>query len=46
MTTDQEAEDFLEQDLSGLDFRQFKPAHFITRDRETFLWAWHAHFDT
>ncbi len=28
MTTDEEAEAFLEQDLSGLDFRQFKPANW------------------
>ncbi|MCI0599856.1 MAG: hypothetical protein L0Y50_04685 [Beijerinckiaceae bacterium] len=28
MTTDQEAEAFLEQDLSGLDFSQFKPVRF------------------
>lgn len=28
MTTDQEAEAFLEQDLSGLDFSQFKPVGF------------------
>ena len=28
MTTDQEAEAFLEQDLSDLDFSQFKPIHF------------------
>jgi predicted DNA binding CopG/RHH family protein len=26
--TDEEAEAFLEQDLSDLDFSQFKPAHF------------------
>ncbi|KMO13600.1 hypothetical protein NS228_15600 [Methylobacterium indicum] len=26
--TDEEAEAFLDQDLSGLDFSQFKPAHF------------------
>ena len=28
MTTDEEAEAFLDQDLSGLDFSQFKPMHF------------------
>lgn len=28
MTTDQEADAFLEQDLSDLDFSQFKPARF------------------
>ncbi len=28
MATDQDAEDFLAQDLSGLDFTQFKPVHF------------------
>jgi predicted DNA binding CopG/RHH family protein len=28
MTTDQEAEAFLERDLSGLDFAQFKPVRF------------------
>ena len=28
MTTDKEAEAFLEQDLSDLDFAQFKPMHF------------------
>ncbi len=28
MTTDQEAEAFLEQDLSDLDFSQFKPVRF------------------
>ncbi len=26
--TDEEAEAFMEQDLSGLDFSQFKPVHF------------------
>lgn len=26
--TDKEAEEFLDQDLSDLDFSQFKPAHF------------------
>ena len=28
MTTDEELEAFLDQDLSGLDFSQFKPANF------------------
>lgn len=28
LRTDEEAEAFLEQDLSDLDFSQFKPAHF------------------
>ena len=28
MTTDEEAEAFLEQDLSGLDFSKFKPMRF------------------
>ncbi len=28
LTTDEAAERFLEQDLSGLDFSQFKPANF------------------
>lgn len=28
LTTDAEAEDFLEQDLSALDFSQFKPMRF------------------
>jgi predicted DNA binding CopG/RHH family protein len=28
MTTDEEAENFLAQDLSNLDFSQFKPARF------------------
>ena len=28
MTTDKEAEDFLDQDLSNLDFSQFKPVTF------------------
>lgn len=28
MTTDEEAERFLDQDLSDLDFSQFKPARF------------------
>jgi predicted DNA binding CopG/RHH family protein len=28
LKTDKQAEAFLDQDLSGLDFAQFKPAHF------------------
>ena len=28
MTTDAEAETFLDQDLSDLDFKQFRPLHF------------------
>lgn len=28
LTSDKEAEDFLDQDLSGLDFSQFKPVRF------------------
>ena len=28
LTTDEQAERFLEQDLSALDFSQFKPTHF------------------
>ena len=28
LTTDEEAEAFLDQDLADLDFSQFKPAHF------------------
>ena len=30
LTTDAEAEDFLDQDLSTLDFSQFKPIRFET----------------
>jgi predicted DNA binding CopG/RHH family protein len=30
LTTDQDAEDFLDQDLSTLDFSQFKPMRFET----------------
>ena len=30
LTTDAEAEDFLDQDLSALDFSQFKPMRFET----------------
>lgn len=32
--TDEEAEAFLEQDLSELDFSQFKPMHFEIRPKE------------
>jgi predicted DNA binding CopG/RHH family protein len=32
--TDAEAEAFLEQDLSDLDFSQFKPMHFEIRPKE------------
>ncbi len=32
--TDEEAEAFLEQDLSNLDFSQFKPMHFEIRPKE------------
>jgi predicted DNA binding CopG/RHH family protein len=32
--TDDEAEAFLEQDLSDLDFSQFKPVHFEIRPKE------------
>jgi predicted DNA binding CopG/RHH family protein len=34
MTTDAEAEAFLDQDLSGLDFTQFKPARFELRGKD------------
>jgi predicted DNA binding CopG/RHH family protein len=34
MTTDEEAEKFLEQDLSDLDFSQFKPARFEFRAKD------------
>lgn len=34
MKTDEEAERFLEQDLSGLDFSQFKPARFEFRAKD------------
>ncbi|WFE75170.1 CopG family antitoxin [Roseinatronobacter sp. S2] len=30
LTTDEQAEDFLDQDLSALDFAQFKPMRFET----------------
>ncbi len=32
--TDEEAEAFLEQDLSDLDFSQFKPVHFEIRPKQ------------
>ena len=32
--SDKEAEKFLEQDLSGLDFTQFKPAQFDFAERQ------------
>jgi predicted DNA binding CopG/RHH family protein len=32
--TDEEAEAFLEQDLSDFDFSQFKPTHFEIRPKE------------
>lgn len=35
--TDAEAEAFLEQDLSGLDFKQFKPMHFEVEKKEAAL---------
>jgi predicted DNA binding CopG/RHH family protein len=34
MTTDEEAEAFLMQDLSGLDYSQFKPLHFEFEKKE------------
>ena len=34
MTTDEEAEAFLDQDLSDLDFSQFKPVHFEFEKKE------------
>ena len=34
MKTDEEAERFLEQDLSDLDFSQFKPARFEFRPKD------------
>jgi predicted DNA binding CopG/RHH family protein len=34
LTTDEEAEAFLDQDLSDLDFSQFKPARFEFEKRE------------
>lgn len=35
--TDKEAEDFLEKDLSGLDFSQFKPMRFEISKKEASL---------
>lgn len=35
--TDDEAEEFLEQDLSGLDFKQFKPMRFEVVKKEAAL---------
>ena len=35
--TDAEAEAFLEQDLSGLDFKQFKPMRFEVAKKEAAL---------
>ena len=35
--TDAEAEAFLEQDLSGLDFKQFTPMHFEVARKEAAL---------
>jgi len=35
--TDEEAEAFLEQDLSDLDFSQFKPMHFEFRPKQKSL---------
>ena len=34
MTSDQQAEDFLDQDLSNLDFTQFKPVRFELRGKD------------
>ena len=34
MTTDAQAEDFLDQDLSNLDFSQFKPIRFELRGKD------------
>jgi len=35
--TDEDAEMFLEQDLSNLDFKQFKPMHFEIAKKEASL---------
>jgi len=35
--TDTDAEIFLEQDLSDLDFKQFKPMHFEIAKKEAYL---------
>lgn len=37
MTTDKEARDFLESDLSGLDFSQFKPVRFELKPKDKAL---------
>ncbi|MBU2763389.1 MULTISPECIES: CopG family antitoxin [Acidithiobacillaceae] len=37
MTTDEQAEQFLEQDLSDLDFRQFQPMQFEMAPKDTTL---------
>ena len=37
MTTDAQAERFLEQDLSDLDFRQFQPMRFEIAPKDTAL---------
>lgn len=37
MTTDEEAEAFLEQDLSDLDFSQFKPVRLKFRQRASYF---------
>jgi predicted DNA binding CopG/RHH family protein len=37
LKTDAEAEDFLEQDLSDLDFRQFKPMRFELTPKDAAL---------
>jgi predicted DNA binding CopG/RHH family protein len=34
MTTDEQAEAFLDQDLSNLDFSQFKPVRFELREKD------------
>jgi predicted DNA binding CopG/RHH family protein len=34
MTTDVEAEDLLDRDLSGLDFKQFQPVRFELREKD------------
>jgi predicted DNA binding CopG/RHH family protein len=34
LTSDEEAEKFLDQDLSDLDFTQFKPVHFEFRAKD------------
>ncbi len=34
LTTDRQAEEFLERDLSNLDFSQFKPVHFEFEKKE------------